>query len=102
MAEARRDFAGAVTELSVLPSGRARPENAEKDANDDRTLLVHLGAAYERLDRNRDAADAFAPRQSTGGEPDATLLAHYVEALMLAKDNERALTEVRAARKTLP
>ena len=99
VAEARRDFAGAATELERLLKRPRRPENAEKDTRDDRTLLVHLGAAYQRLDRQREAAETFARAKATGGEPDATLLAHYVEALMLAKDNERALVEVRAARK---
>ncbi|HET8647923.1 MAG TPA: tetratricopeptide repeat protein, partial [Vicinamibacteria bacterium] len=99
IAEARRDFAAAAGELERLLKRPRRPENAEKDARDDRTLLIHLGAAYQRLDRQREAADTFARAKATGGEPDAMLLAHYVEALILAKDTDRALTEVRAARK---
>ena len=65
VAEARRDFAGAVAELERLLARPRRPENGEKDARDDRTLLIHLGAAYQRLGRHADAAEAFG----TGARP---------------------------------
>ena len=65
-------------------------------------FLVHLGYAYQQLGRFADAAEAFERAKSVGGEADATLLGYRVEALVLAKDLDKALAEVRAARAKFP
>jgi Flp pilus assembly protein TadD len=65
-------------------------------------FLVHLAFAYQQLERHREAADAFGRAVATGEPADANLLGQYVEALLLAKDEAKALTEVRAARGRFP
>jgi len=65
-------------------------------------FLLHLGFAYQQLARYAEAADAFGKAKAVGGDADATLLGHQVEALTLAKDYERGLTAVRDARKRFP
>ena len=96
--EGRRDFAGAVTALEALLARSRAGEQASDTAGTDRVFLVHLGFAYQQLERYRESADAFGRAVATGEPADANLLGQYVEALVLAKDNAKALTEVRAAR----
>jgi tetratricopeptide (TPR) repeat protein len=62
---------------------------------------VHLGFAYQNLERPADAAQAFG-RATTAGEPDAEVLGFYIDALLLSKDPSRAIEEARAARVHFP
>ena len=95
VAEARRDFAGAADRIEKI---LLRNKSGEADgSNNDRVFLVHLGIAYQQLDRHREAADAFR-RAAALGEPDPALQGQHVEALLLAKDLDTALTAVRAYR----
>ncbi len=101
--EGRRDFAGAAKAVEALLARPRMSEQAAEAAGTDRVFLVHLGFAYEQLERYKDAADAFGRAVNTGGEdPDANLLGQYVDALVLAKEQAKALSEVRAARAKFP
>jgi tetratricopeptide (TPR) repeat protein len=99
IAEARRDFAGAAKLLEDILS---RPAAGEEGASDRRVFLVHLGFAYQQLERYPDAAAAFARAMNEGGPPDANLLSFHAEALYLAKQKDDALAAVRAARDRFP
>jgi tetratricopeptide (TPR) repeat protein len=97
IAEARRDFALSAALLETLLQ---RKPGMEEGAA--RIFLIHLGYAYEQLNRPGDAAEAFAKAKRVGGEPDAALLSYEVEALLQAKSYDKALQEVRAARALFP
>jgi tetratricopeptide (TPR) repeat protein len=100
IAEARRDYAAAATLLEEI---LARPAAADDEgASDRRVFLVHLGFAYQQLERYLDAAKAFARARDEGGPPDANLLSFHAEALYLAKQKDEALAAVRAARERFP
>jgi tetratricopeptide (TPR) repeat protein len=100
IAEARHDFAGAA---KLLEDVLARPAPADDEgASDRRVFLVHLGFAYQQLERYADAASAFARAAKEGGAPDANLLSFQAEALYLAKQKAEALAAVRAARERFP
>lgn len=100
--EARRDFKAVAGRLVLLLGRSRKGEDAAETAGTDRVLLVHLGFAYEQLENYSSAADAFARAKAATPDPDATLLGQYVESLVLAKDLEKALVEVRAARGKFP
>ena len=98
IAESKHDYGTAATLLETLMT-RDRPRQDAADAGrKDRLLLVHLGFAYQQLERYADAAEAFGRAKLVGGDPDASLFGYRVEALYLAKDYEKALSEARAAR----
>ncbi|HSD27653.1 MAG TPA: tetratricopeptide repeat protein [Vicinamibacteria bacterium] len=100
IAEARRDFAAAAKRLEEILS---RPAAASDEGGSDRRVfLVHLGFAYQQLERYLDAAKAFARARDEGGSPDANLLSFHAEALYLAKQHDEALAAVRAARERFP
>src|SRR5204862_162304 len=89
--EARRDFAGAATALEgLLASPRTAQEVAE-NAGTDRVFLVHLGFAYEQLERYKDAAEAVRRAVATGEPADANLLGQYGEALAVEPDSAPVL-----------
>jgi tetratricopeptide (TPR) repeat protein len=96
--EARRDFKAVAGRLVLLMGRSRKGEDPAEAASTDRVLLVHLGFAYEQLENYPAAAEAFAKAKAATPEPDPTLLGQYVEALVLAKDYDKALAEVRAAR----
>jgi len=100
IAEARHDFAGAAKLLEEILS-RPAP-TGDEGASDRRVFLVHLGFAYQQLERYLDAAKAFARATTEGGTPDANLLSFHAEALYLAKQKDDALAAVRAARERFP
>jgi len=98
IAEQRRDHAKAAALLEEI---LARPASAE-DAGSRRLLLVHLGFAYQQLERYQDAAQQFARAIEAGGAPDANLLTFHAEALSLAGQKDEALAATRAARGRFP
>ena len=101
IAEARRDFAAAATLLEEILS--RPPAGGDDDGpGDRRVFLVHLGFAYQQLDRHAEAAKAFARAKDEGGPPEANLLSFHAEALYLAKQKDEALVAVRAARERFP
>ena len=78
------------------PAGAAAPARERREGRARRPDAAHPPG--RRLPAARPPSRT-PPRRSggprtSGGEPDAALLAHHVEALILAKDLERALTEV--------
>jgi len=98
IAEQRRDHARAAALLEEI---LARPASAE-DAGSRRVFLVHLGFAYQQLQRYDDAAQQFAKATETGGAPDANLLTFHAEALSLAGKKAEALAATRTARGRFP
>jgi tetratricopeptide (TPR) repeat protein len=102
IAEGRRDFATAASLLEQILQRSRRGEDEEETGANDRVFLIHLGFAYQQLERYANAADAFGRAAKVGGDVDATLLGYRVEALVLAKDYDKALTESRAARSRFP
>jgi tetratricopeptide (TPR) repeat protein len=100
IAESRRDFEKAAALLEEIV---ARPSGSDEESEGGmRTLLVHLGFAYQQLQRYDDAAAAFARALKEGPPPDENLLSFHAEALYLAKQKDAALTAVRAARERFP
>jgi tetratricopeptide (TPR) repeat protein len=99
IAEGRRDYATAARLLEGILS---RPTGGEDAGSDRRVFLIHLGFAYQQLERYPDAASAFARAMSEGGAPDANLLGFHAEALYLAKQKDEALAAVRSARGRFP
>jgi tetratricopeptide (TPR) repeat protein len=99
VAEARRDFAAAATELErLLARPRNQDEDAQQRANNDRAFLLHLGLAYQQLGRQAEAADAYGRAYELTGRAEAAVLNQRLDALVRARQLDRALTEVRAAR----
>jgi tetratricopeptide (TPR) repeat protein len=100
IAESRRDFARAAT---LLEEALALPPGSPEDGDgNQRVFLVHLGFAYQQLERYADAAKAFARALAAGGPPEANLLSFHAEALYLAKQKDEALAAVREARQRFP
>jgi tetratricopeptide (TPR) repeat protein len=100
IAEARRDWAGAIALIKEL---LARPHSVDGEAAaSDRVFLLHLGFAYQQLERHAEAAVAFARAKGIGEAPDASLLGFHAEALYLAKQKKEALAAVRSARERFP
>jgi tetratricopeptide (TPR) repeat protein len=98
IAEQRRDHAKAAALLEEI---LARPASAE-DAASRRVFLVHLGFAYQQLERYADAAQQFARAIETGGPPEPNLMTFHAEALSLAGRKDEALAAARAARGRFP
>jgi len=101
IAEARRDYALAAKKAEAVLARRKGGEDQDDAQANDRIFLVHLGFAYQQLERPADAAQAFG-RAMTAGEADPDVAGYYVEALLLTKDTARAVEEARAARKRFP
>jgi tetratricopeptide (TPR) repeat protein len=102
IAEARRDFPAAAAQLEAILARNRTGEDATESASNDRVFLIHLGFAYQQQNRYADSAATFGRAKRVGGEADAALLGYHAEALLLAKDLERALQETRAARDRFP
>jgi tetratricopeptide (TPR) repeat protein len=102
VAEARRDYAAAAAELEKLLQRTKENEDAEQRVANDRMFLVHLGLAYQQLDRQAEAADIYGRAFDLSGKTEPGLVAQRVDALVRAKDLDRALAEAREARKRFP
>lgn len=100
VAEARRDYVSAATQLEALLAARRGAADDEREAGNRRVFLVHLGVAYQQLGRYADAARAFGEARGLG-EPDAALYGYHVDALLRAKDPS-ALESAQAARARFP
>lgn len=101
IAEARRDYAASIALIEgLLPQLKAaEPEAAEHR----RVFLLHLGYAYQQLDRHAEAAAVFGRAVAAAGQnSDAAMLNFHAEALYLAKRKDEALAAVRAARERFP
>lgn len=98
IAEQRRDHAQAARLLEEI---LARPATGE-DAASRRVFHVHLGFAYQQLDRFADAASEFGKAIASGPPPEADLLTFHAEALSLAGKKPEALAAARTARGRFP
>jgi len=102
VAEAQRDYVTAATLLEKLLQRSREGEDTEQRAANDRMFLVHLGLAYQQQGKQTEAADAYGRAFDLSGKTEPGLLAQRVEALVRAKDTDRALAETREARKRFP
>jgi tetratricopeptide (TPR) repeat protein len=102
VAEARRDYASAVAQFERLLARPRAGEDAEQRASNDRAFLLHLGLDYQQLDRHAEAADAYGRAFALGGRKEAGVLAQRVQALVRARDLDRALSEAREGRRLFP
>ena len=101
VAEARRDHEAAAAHYQALLTRQRTGDRKEEDGRD-RFFLVRLGFARQQLGRYAEAADAFGKAAASGAEPDADVLGYRIEALLLAKSFDAALTEAKAARARFP
>ncbi|MGE0456063.1 MAG: tetratricopeptide repeat protein [Vicinamibacteria bacterium] len=99
VAEARQDYVAAAAGLqAILSRNRAGEEPAEAAGND-RIFYARLGLAYQQLGRPADAAEAFRKAAAASpGDTDSELAGLRIEALLQAKQLDRALSEARDAR----
>jgi tetratricopeptide (TPR) repeat protein len=102
IAEARQEYQTAAEGLEAILARNRTGEEPGESVNNDRIFLARLGIAYQQLGRPADAAEAFRKAANVAGEPDAELIEFRVEALLQAKDLEKALSEVRAGRTRFP
>lgn len=102
VAESKRDFAGAAAQLERILARPREGEEGEQRAGNDRLFLVHLGFDYQQLGRHAEAADAFGRAFELTGRTEAGVLAQRLQALVRARDLDKALTEAREARTRFP
>ena len=81
IAEGRRDFAAAASQLEAILARNRSGEDAADAASRDRVFLIHLGFAYQQQSKFTDAANAFGRAKRVGGDPDASLLGYHAEAV---------------------
>jgi len=81
IAEGRRDFAAAASQLEIILARSRSGEDVADAASRDRVFLIHLGFAYQQQGKFTEAASAFGRAKRVGGDPDAALLG-YGSALM--------------------
>ncbi len=73
-------------------------EDALSIARNNRVFWAHTGMVRQRLGRYKEAAEAFGEAANAGKERDVSLVTYRIDALISAKDFEKALKEARAAR----
>jgi tetratricopeptide (TPR) repeat protein len=102
VAEARQDHQAAADGLEAILARNRTGEDPAESVNNDRIFLARLGIAYQQLGRPQDAAEAFRKAAAVAGEPDAELIEYRIEALLQARELDKALGEARAARTRFP
>jgi len=102
VAEARRNSAEAARLLEEILERPREGEDPAQTRNNDRVFNVHLGFAYQQLERYGSAADAFGRARALADEPDASLAVYQIEALRLGKRYDDALAVAAEARTVLP
>jgi tetratricopeptide (TPR) repeat protein len=92
--EARRDWAGLIEALEPVANTTLKGREADMAL-----ILTHLGFAYLEVGRSSDAIGAF--ERATKLEPtDSSLTSYLAQALVSAKEYDRALALARAERAT--
>lgn len=102
VAEAKRDYAEAAAQLERILARPQEAEEGDQRAANDRLFLVHLGFDYQQLGRHADAADAFGRAFELTGRKEAGVLVQRVQALVRARQLDKALAEAREARARFP
>jgi tetratricopeptide (TPR) repeat protein len=102
IAEARHDFEGAASLIETVLKRKRDGETPAEAAANDRVFLVHLGFALQQQNRYAEAAEAFEKARAKDPDSDPALRTYQIEALILAKEIDRALVEIRAAREKAP
>jgi tetratricopeptide (TPR) repeat protein len=85
--------------LNALLRRNTSAEDAESIARNNRVFWAHMGIVRQRLGRFREAAEAFGEAANSGKEKDPALVSYRIEALIAAKEFDKALQETRAARR---
>jgi tetratricopeptide (TPR) repeat protein len=94
--EARREWAALIEALEPVTKNTLKGRDA-----DTALILTHLGFAYLEVGRSSDAIGAF--ERATKLDPaDSSLKLYLAQALVSAKEYDRALTLARAERATAP
>ena len=96
MFEARRQWPALIEALEPVAAKPGRGRDADTSL-----ILTHLGFAYLEVGRETDAVSAFE-RAAALDPGDSDLRAYLARSLVAAKQYDRALELVRAARKTDP
>jgi tetratricopeptide (TPR) repeat protein len=96
--EQKGSLEAAHEKLNALLRRNTSSEDPESIARNNRVFWAHTGIVRQRLGRFREAADAFGEAANSGKEKDAALVSYRIEALLAAKEFDKALQETRAAR----
>jgi tetratricopeptide (TPR) repeat protein len=84
--------------LTALLSRNTSKEDAESIARNNRVFWAHAGMVRQRLGRFQEAADAFGQAANAGKEKDPSLVTYRIDALISARQFDKALQEARAAK----
>ena len=96
--EQKGSLESANEKLGELLRRNTSAEDAESIARNNRVFWAHAGMVRQRLGRYKEAADAFGEAANSGKEKDASLITYRIDALISAKEFDKALKEARAAR----
>lgn len=96
--EQKGSLAQAEERLESLVRRNTSGEDALSIANNNRVFWAHAGMVRQRLGRYKEAAEAFGEAANASKVRDSSLVTYRIDALISAKDFDRALKEARAAR----
>jgi len=83
--------------LNTLLRRNTSKEDAESISRNNRVFWAHAGMVRQRLGRYQEAAEAFGQAANAGKEKDPALVTYRIDALISAKQFDKALQEARAA-----
>ena len=96
--EEKGSLAQAEERLESLIRRNTAGEDALSIARNNRVFWAHAGMVRQRLGRYKEAAEAFGEAANASKERDSSLVTYRIDALISAKDFDKALQEARAAR----
>ena len=96
--EEKGSLAEAEERLESLIRRNTAGEDALSIARNNRVFWAHAGMVRQRLGRYKEAAEAFGEAANASKEKDSSLVTYRIDALISAKDFDKALKEARAAR----
>ena len=84
--------------LSALIRRNTSGEDQDSISRNNRVFWAHTGMVRQRQGLFKEAADAFGEAAGASKEPDVSLVTYRIDALISAKDFDRALKEAQTAR----